>query len=40
MKRPELKRGAVEMHLEAMRADGETIHESTILADYVEASAA
>ncbi len=36
----ELMRGAVEMHLEAMRADGDPIPEPTTLADYVETPAA
>jgi predicted RNase H-like HicB family nuclease len=36
----ELMKGAVEMHLEAMRADGDPIPEPTTLADYVEAPAA
>lgn len=35
----ELMRGAVEMHLEAMRADGDTMPESTTLADSLEAPA-
>ena len=36
----ELMRDAVEMHLEAMRADGDPIPAPTTLADYVEAPAA
>lgn len=35
-----LMRGAVEMHLEAMRADGDPIPAPATLADYVELPAA
>jgi predicted RNase H-like HicB family nuclease len=33
-------RGAIRMHLEAMRKDGDEIPEPTTRADYIEASAA
>jgi len=36
----ELMRGAIEMHLKAMREDGDPIPEPTTRADYVEAPAA
>jgi predicted RNase H-like HicB family nuclease len=36
----ELMRGAIRMHLEAMRKDGDEIPEPTTRADYIEASAA
>jgi predicted RNase H-like HicB family nuclease len=36
----ELMRGAIEMHLEAMRADGDLIPEPTTRADYFEMPAA
>jgi predicted RNase H-like HicB family nuclease len=36
----ELMRGAIEMHLKAMREDGDPIPEPTTLGDYIEASAA
>jgi predicted RNase H-like HicB family nuclease len=36
----ELMRGAIEMHLEAMRADGDPIPQPTTRADYFEAPAA
>ena len=35
----ELMRGAVEMHLEGMREDGEPIPPPTVIAEYIEASA-
>ena len=36
----ELMRGAIRMHLEGMRKDGDAIPEPTTRADYIEASAA
>ena len=36
----ELMRGAIEMHLEAMRSDGDLIPEPTTRADYIEMPAA
>ena len=36
----ELMRGAIQMHLEAMREDGDPIPEPTTRADYIEAPAA
>jgi predicted RNase H-like HicB family nuclease len=36
----ELMRGAVEMHLSAMREDGDLIPKPTTLADYIEMPAA
>ncbi len=36
----ELMRGAIAMHLKAMRADGDRIPEPTTRADYLEAPAA
>jgi predicted RNase H-like HicB family nuclease len=31
----ELMRGAIEMHLETMREDGDPIHQPTTVADYI-----
>jgi predicted RNase H-like HicB family nuclease len=36
----ELMRGAIEMHLEAMRQDGDPIPEPTTVADYIDTPAA
>jgi predicted RNase H-like HicB family nuclease len=36
----ELMRGAIQMHLEAMREDGDAIPEPSTRADYIEAPAA
>jgi len=36
----ELMRGAIKMHLEAMRRDGDPIPEASTRADYIEAPAA
>lgn len=36
----ELMRGAIRMHLNGMRKDGDAIPEPTTMADYIEASAA
>ena len=36
----ELMRGAIQMHLGAMRADGDAIPEPSTRADYIEAPAA